>query len=53
MVTNLADKYDPAQDKWETIEIEGATPVACFGFTPLAPNTGELLILGGTDGDML
>jgi N-acetylneuraminic acid mutarotase len=49
----LAEKYDPAQDKWESIEIAGGTPVGCFGFCPLAPNSGEILILGGTDGDML
>lgn len=47
----IAEKYDPAADKWEAIEVQGALPLAAFGWTSL--DSGELLIFGGSDGDML
>ena len=53
LATILAEKYDPATNQWEELEIEGGNPIAAFGWTPLAADTGELLILGGTDGDVL
>jgi len=49
----LAEKYNPAKDEWSLLEIAGGSPLAAFGWTPLKPNSGEILILGGTDGDML
>ena len=49
----LSERYNPAEDKWDQIEIAGANPLAAFGWTPLAKGSGEIMILGGTDGDML
>jgi len=49
--SSIAEKYDPAADRWEAIEVQGALPLAAFGWTCLDSN--ELLIFGGSDGDML
>ena len=53
LATVVCEKYDPVANKWETYNIEGATPLAAFGWTPLAPGSGQMLIMGGTDGDLL
>jgi N-acetylneuraminic acid mutarotase len=53
IVNVLAEKYDPKLNKWESIEIKGAPPLASFGWTPLASGSNSMLILGGTDGDVL
>ena len=44
--------YDPKTKAWTVLEIDGATPLACFGSTTTVSES-ELLIVGGTDGDML
>ena len=49
----MAEKYDLKQNKWEEYEIKGAFPLAAFGWTALAPESGQILILGGTDGDLI
>ena len=53
LATVLAEKYDPSTNEWEELTIDGGNPVAAFGWTPLGNDTGEILILGGTDGNML
>ena len=54
IVDVLAEKYDAANDKWEKIEIKGAPPLAAFSWTTLGPkNPGKIMILGGSDGDLL
>ena len=52
MASPICEKYDPIADTWETVEIEGATPLAAFGWTPLKTSS-QLLVVGGTDGDLL
>ena len=53
LATIVSERYDPQQDAWEEFEVKGASPLAAFGWTTLAPESGQLLILGGTDGDVL
>jgi N-acetylneuraminic acid mutarotase len=52
MPSIVAEKYDPIQDKWETVEIAGAQSIGAFGWTTLG-SPEKLLIVGGTDGEML
>ena len=46
----LCEKYDPITNTWQAVEIEGASPLAAFGWTV---HEEKLLIVGGTDGEML
>jgi N-acetylneuraminic acid mutarotase len=51
---NITEKYDINSNKWEIIEIENGPPYGAFGWTPIYPeNDGKIIILGGTDGDLL
>ena len=51
LVDTICEKYDAAADKWEIIEIAGGPCVAAFAWCPIAK--GQMMILGGTDGDLL
>lgn len=51
LVSTLTEKYCATTDKWEAIQIANAPPVAAFSWTPLTK--GQIMILGGTDGDLL
>lgn len=51
LVECLTEKYDATADKWEKIEIANAFPLAAFAWTPIGK--GKIMILGGTDGDLL
>ena len=45
--------YDPTNDAWMPFEIEGAPNYGAFGYTPLPPNDGRIMILGGSDGEIV
>lgn len=47
----ITEKYTPDTDAWEAIEVQGALPLAAFGWTRI--DEDKLLIFGGSDGDML
>lgn len=58
ITTTQCEKYDPKIDKWEAYEIKGAPHLAAFGWTTVPPfdkhgDSGRILILGGTDGDLI
>ena len=53
LATIVAERYDPGQDAWEEIAVNGAPPLAAFGWTSLAAGSGQILVLGGTDGDVI
>ena len=46
------ERYDPRADKWEQFEIANAPPLAAFAWTKLGSSSGQILVLGGTDGDL-
>ena len=46
------ERYDPVQNVWEDIEIDGAVRLSSFAWTPLG-SPDRIMILGGSDGDML
>jgi hypothetical protein len=47
----MTERYCATTDVWEKIEIAKAPLVAAFAWTPLSK--GKIMILGGTDGDVL
>ena len=47
------ERYSPATDKWEEINIEGAPQLAAFAWTSKGANSGQILVLGGTDGTII
>jgi hypothetical protein len=46
----VCERYDPLTNKWEAVDIQGALPIAAFGWTI---SDGKMLVVGGTDGEML
>jgi len=53
MPTVVAEKYNPIEDSWEKIEIPHIPSLGAFAWTPKGKNTSEMIILGGTDGDVI
>lgn len=53
MPTVVAEKYDPVADSWEKIEIPNIMPLGAFAWTPKGKDSSEIIILGGTDGDVI
>lgn len=53
MPTVNAEKYDPVANTWENFEIQNIPPLAAFAWTPKGKNSNEIIILGGTDGDVI
>jgi N-acetylneuraminic acid mutarotase len=51
LVDTLCEKYDPATDKWEKIEIAGSPCLAAFAWCSI--DKAQIMVLGGTDGDLL
>ena len=51
LVNTICEKYDATADKWEKIEIAGAPSLAAFACCPVGK--GQIMILGGSDGDLL
>jgi len=50
----ITERYDVNSDTWENIAIDGAPSLGAFAWTSLAPkHEGQILVLGGTDGDIL
>lgn len=47
------ERYDPVADKWEVIEIENTPQLAAFAWTTKGANSGQMLVLGGTDGNLI
>ena len=48
-----AEKYDPVSNVWEKIEIPHIPSLGAFAWTPKGKDSSEIIILGGTDGDVL
>jgi len=53
MPTITAEKYNPIANTWENIEIPDIQPLGAFAWTPKGKNSSEIIILGGTDGDVI
>lgn len=53
LVDTICERYDPKKNAWEEYEIKGAHGLAAFGWTPMGEESGKMLILGGTDGDVI
>lgn len=53
MATVNAERYDPVTNVWENFEIPNIPALAAFAWTPLGKGSSEIIILGGTDGDVL
>lgn len=51
LVEKTIEKYDATADSWESIQIDGAPHLAAFAWCAIAK--GQIMILGGTDGDLL
>lgn len=47
----MTERYDPVKNTWETIQVANAPQLAAFSWTKLSDE--KLMILGGTDGDLL
>lgn len=45
------ERYDPKLDKWETIEIKNSPTLGAFLWSKI--NNNQILILGGTNGDIM
>ena len=53
MATINAEKYDPVKDVWEKIELPNIPTLGAFAWTPKGKNAHEIIIMGGTDGDLI
>jgi N-acetylneuraminic acid mutarotase len=53
MPTINAEKYNPITNTWENIEIPNIPSLGAFAWTPKGKNSSEIIILGGTDGDVI
>ena len=51
LVDTIVEKYDASKDVWDKIEIAGAPCLAAFAWCSIAK--GQIMVLGGTDGDLL
>lgn len=48
-----AERYDPAKDIWEKYEIPNIPSLGAFAWTQLGKDSSKVVILGGTDGDLI
>lgn len=53
MATVNAERYDPAADAWEKYEIPNIPSLGAFAWTRMGKDSSTLVILGGTDGDLI
>ena len=53
MATINAERYDPVKDIWDQYEIENIPSLGAFAWTQLGSDSNEVVILGGTDGDLI
>lgn len=53
MPTINAERYDPATDNWENFEIPDIPSLGAFAWTTLGKDSSKMVILGGTDGDLI
>ena len=53
MATVNAERYDPVTDVWEKYEIPDIPSLGAFAWTQLGKDSSKILILGGTDGDLI
>ena len=48
-----AERYNPATDVWEAYEIPNVPCLGAFAWTSFGKDSGKMIILGGTDGDLI
>ena len=48
-----AERYDPATNTWDKFEIPNIPSLGAFAWTSKGKGSSEIIILGGTDGDVL
>lgn len=49
----LVELYDPINNCWSDVLIEGAVPLTSFGYSKLSPLGDKIIIVGGSDGGLL
>lgn len=53
MATLNAERYNPAADTWEEFEIPNIPSLGAFAWTTYGKDSSKIIILGGTDGDLI
>lgn len=48
-----AERFDPVTNKWDKFEIQNIPSLAAFAWTSKGKGSSEIIVLGGSDGDVL
>mmetsp|Transcript_17851 Transcript_17851/g.30293 ORF Transcript_17851/g.30293 Transcript_17851/m.30293 type:complete len:381 (-) Transcript_17851:148-1290(-) len=53
MSSPLCEVYDAVKNEWTEVVLDGARPLAFFGYSKLTPVGDKIILVGGSDGDLM